>query len=329
MRIAYILSNSSISPTNGVVSQALTWKSGLELLGHEVILIDMWKKNDWAKFDIIHFFGFSIYMRDFIIGMYNINSNIIVSPILDPNYSIFKLKLYSLWGSSKLNLTNPYYGLASIKNKVKGFLVRSDFEKKYMVSGFGIEPSYCQIVPLSFGRSLDTRYVKKENFCLHISLLADDRKNVQRLIQAAKKFNFKLILGGLTRNKEELNKVLGWISGHTNIDYIGFVTNDELADLYSRAKVFALPSICEGVGIVALEAASMGCDIVMTNVGGPKEYYNNLAKFVNPYNVDDIGNAVVEFLNGDTFQPNLKTHIDDKFSLLSVSKKLSSIYSNI
>ncbi|MDC1226290.1 hypothetical protein N8013_01435 [Algibacter sp.] len=65
MKIAYILSHSVLAPTNGIVSQAKTWKKGLEQLGHEVQLINMWKKNDWANFDIIHFYGFSNYMIGF------------------------------------------------------------------------------------------------------------------------------------------------------------------------------------------------------------------------------------------------------------------------
>lgn len=45
----------------------------------------------------------------------------------------------------------------------------------------------------------------------------------------------------------------------------------------------------EGVGIVAVDAAIYGCEIVITNIGGPKEYYDNMAYTVNPYNIDDIG----------------------------------------
>ena len=48
------------------------------------------------------------------------------------------------------------------------------------------------------------------------------------------------------------------IGDSTNIEILGFVSDDELISLYNRAKVFALPSINEGVGLVALEAAVHG-----------------------------------------------------------------------
>jgi glycosyltransferase involved in cell wall biosynthesis len=329
MVIAFILSNSVLSPSNGVVSQALTWKDGLERLGHKVVLIDMWQKNDWESFDILHFFGFSIYMRDFIIGLSKINSNIVVSPILDPNYSISKLKFYSNCGINKLNLTNQYHGLYSIKDKIKLILVRSEYENEYMIKGFGFKPSVCNIVPLSYNTPPEKLNIKKNPFCLHVSLLTDERKNVKRLIQAAIKYKFKLILCGKLRNNAELVKLNSWIGDNKNIQYIGFVSKEELVNLYSNARVFALPSIYEGVGIVALEAATLGCDIVITKFGGPKEYYNKLAKFVNPYDVDEIGKAILGFLNGDTFQPKLSEYVRTNYSIGSITYQLINVYKSI
>ena len=84
MKIAFILSYGSFTSTNGIVSQGLTWKKGLESLGHEIILINMWDKNDWTSFDRILFFGFNVYACEFINTVSKVNSNIIVAPILDP-----------------------------------------------------------------------------------------------------------------------------------------------------------------------------------------------------------------------------------------------------
>ena len=64
-------------------TQALTWKIGLEQLGNEVVLINMWEKNDWKSFDIIHFYGYSDYMSDAINNISKVNTNIVVSPILE------------------------------------------------------------------------------------------------------------------------------------------------------------------------------------------------------------------------------------------------------
>lgn len=330
MKIAFILSCPKIVPTNGIASQAISWKNGVEKLGHQVVLIDMWKDNDWKSFDILHFFGFSSYMSGFIKSIHKINTNIVVSPILDPNYSKRKLKIYSNWGIDKLNLSNPYHSLNQVKDKIKAILVRSEFEKSYMTEGFNFKSEICHVIPLSFGMNSEFVVKEKQSFCLHISLLIDERKNVKRLIDAAKKYNFKLVLGGKLRNKQELLTLKSWIGENANIEYRGYLSNEELLDLYSKAKVFALPSTNEGVGIVALEAAYMGCDVVLTDIGGPKEYYNGLVHLVNPYSVDSIGKSILSFLkNNNTYQPRLRQHIIENFSSKKISSRLVCTYESI
>lgn len=325
MKIGFILSYAAFSSTNGIRSQAISWKNGLEKLNHEVALINMWEDNQWCQYDAIVIFGFSVYSCDFINILSTVHKNILVAPILDPNYSILALKIYSRWGNRKLRLTNPYYSLRQVKDKVRAFLIRSNFEKAYLIGGFGIPKEKCHIVPLSCGISKPKELFEKEKFCLHISLLCDERKNVKRLIKASKKYGFRLVLAGKLRNQKEKKLLNTWIDSADNIEYRGYVSHEEKMELYTKAKVFALPSTNEGVGIVALEAAAMGCDIVITNLGGPKEYYSNMATVINPYNVDEIGKAICKALDTKSFQPNLAEYINKNYSIDTISRHLEQI----
>lgn len=326
MRIAFIQSNPILVPSDGILSQAKTWKTILERRGHEVQLINMWEVNDWKSFHIILFFGFTHYTENCIMWLKEINPRFAVAPILDPAINnVNAYKIYSRIGSKKLYLSSSYYALRNAAPYVKLFLARSEYEKRFLTQGWGIEPEKTAIVPLSYSHVIktdDKNRWKKELFCLHISLLADERKNVRRLIEAAKKYNFPLVLGGKLRNKKEETTLQNWIGNAPNIEYKGFLSEEEMTDLYSRAKVFALPSTKEGVGIVALDAAMMGCDIVVTSIGGPKEYYGKMARIVNPYDIDEIGKAVSSFLNGATYQPQLKEHIQKNYSLDIIAEKL-------
>ena len=80
--------------------------------------------------------------------------------------------------------------------------------------------------------------------------------------------------------------------------------------------------------MVALDAAMFGCEIVITNIGGPKEYYNQFAYQVNPYSVDEIGKAVLEALEGSN-QPQLQHHIFENFRFDVCIDKLIEMYSNL
>ena len=326
MKIAFVHSHPIKVKSDGVRSQALTWKEGLESLGHQVVLVNMWDKNDWESFDIVQFFSFSEYMADLVHYLSGIGVKVSIAPIFDPNNSISILKFYAHWGSLKLRLSNSYYQFRNVRNLINICLVRSEFEKKYIIACFGIPEQKCKVVPLSYRIEPNNTDMQRKDFCLHISLLADKRKNVKRLIEAAKKYNFRLVLAGMLRNESEQKLLNDWIGNAQNIEYKGFLSDRQMVELYSQARVFALPSLNEGVGIVALEAAAMGCDVVLTSLGGPKEYYSDLAKVVNPYRVDEIGCAITDFLQGDTFQPRLKEIVKERYSKATIAKRLEAVY---
>lgn len=329
MKIAFYSIGYRLSEGNGVISQALTWKRGLEALGHEVTLCNSFDYYPLEQYDAIQIFGFNENTTDFVIALSRKNRNIYIAPILDPDYGIWKARMMSHYGSHRLRLSSRYSALRDSNQYIKGMLVRSEFEKSYIVKAFGYAPERCHIVKLPSGITPQYPFHQKENFCLHISLLCDERKNVKRLIDASVKYDFQLVLAGGLRNEEERQRLSSWIEGKNNVSFLGWISEDQKRDLYHRARVFALPSINEGVGIVALEAACYGADIVMTNIGGPQEYYSNLATIINPYNVDEIGRSVKEFLTGKSYQPDLSKYINDNFSLKAISKKLELIYKSL
>lgn len=330
MKIAFVCPFLTLNSTNGVISQAKSWKKGLELLGHQVTLVDMWNIKEWGEFDIIHFFTLTSDTHEFIGSLSKINPNIVISPILDPDYGISRLKIYARWGCPRLRFNNRFNSVYQAKRWIKLFFVRSNFEKDYIVKGYGIAPELCKVVRLSYDDAFIAKYCDKEMFVLHVSLLTDKRKNVARLIDASKKYKFPLTLAGRVRNKKELTMLNSWIGDVPWIKYVGMLSNNDLVDMYSRARVFALPSTNEGVGIVAIEAAAMGCDIVITSIGGPKEYYENMAKAVNPYNIDDIGMAIMSFIEkGETFQPKLSEYVKSNYSLLAIAKQIEEAYNSI
>ena len=65
--------------------------------------------------------------------------------------------------------------------------------------------------------------------------------------------------------------------------------------------------------------------IVITKLGGPKEYYSNMATVINPYNVDEIGKAICKALDTKSFQPNLAEYINKNYSIDTISRHLEQI----
>lgn len=331
MKIAFIFSRIRISPGDGIISQAYTWKRILENRGHAVDLISCWDYNDLTSYDIIQIFSCHNSQVDEIRTIRMKNNNIVIAPILDPKDSIHYYKICSKMGFL-LRQYSIWYNLFRIKKDIKACLVRSSFEKEYMEKGFGYDPAKCYLVPLSVGIPFPSYNSEREDFCLHISRISDPFKNVKRIIDASVKYKFRLCIAGMLRDEKSQKEFHKWIKGKENINYLGYVSDEEKIKLCSKAKVFALPSFVEGVGLSALEAAVCGCDIVITNIGGPKEYYHSnedLAIAVNPSSVDEIGIAIRKFLDGKTYQPKLKNYLEENNSDEKIGEILEKVYTNV
>ncbi|EGG52191.1 MAG TPA: hypothetical protein DCE73_00780 [Paraprevotella xylaniphila] len=334
MNIAYILYPEVIisGQSNGIRSQAENWAVSLKRLGHSITFINNWKHYDWKSFDIIHLFGCSgSWHNDVAFRLKHINPNICFSPIIDPKP--IKLENKSIILKNYIRILFPFTRFLT-QDKYDNFkliFVRSQCEAEYLTKIKGVDISKLAHIPLAYsykeGCISEGEQSKRKPFCLHISSITQERKNVLRLIKAAKKYNFELVLAGNKGTPEAYYHLEKEISGCDNIKVLGFISEEKKLELYKTAKVFALPSLYEGVGIVAVDAALYGCEIVISDIPGPKEYYAGMASLVNPYSVDEIGYAIKGYLDGKvTTQPILSEHIKETYSPSHIAKQLESAY---
>ena len=332
MKIAYIMYPGAcyMGAGDGSKMQAEIWAKELERKGHQVDRINSWGHYDWKSYDIIHVFGFGLWNYDMIHWGSGINPNFVFSPIIDTNTPMWKYRLATHFGCKKLRLFSQNYALRQLKPDIKLFFARTNYEAEYLQKGYGIEDKKIALVPLSYREDNYDATVKKEPFCLFVGTMTQPRKNVPNLIKAAKKYGFTLKLVGNKGNAGSEAKLRTLIGDAQNIEILGFVNDRELTALYNRAKVFALPSLNEGVGLVALEAAIHGCNIVITNLGGPKEYYEKgTVRLVNPYNIDEIGNSIICALKDNKTQPELRDTLSKKYNVSTCVNQLIKNYQNI
>lgn len=323
----------AIEPGGGVRMQGLMWRDGLSLLGHEIDLVNFWEVYDWKSYDAIIVLQMVGQFGGILKTISMNNPNVLFAPILDPGPSAsirryrFLAKTMSKVSECRfgriLHISSDFINYYQNKNYAKIFLTRSNQETEYVSKCFDIPVEKIRQVPLSLRFDpIESFPKKKEDFCFHVSRLSSPNKNVARLVEAAKKYGFNLKLAGYLHGDFEKEWMKGLIGDSNNIEYVGALDDSELKDYYRRARVFALPSYVEGVGMVAMEAAAYGCEIVLTNLGAPKDYYNGMAELVNPFSVDEIGEAVTKCLKEGKSQPALLSFIKDEYSIASCSKKL-------
>ncbi len=332
MKIAYITDNFTGQQGNGISEQAKKWAEILnKFCSLNVELVNPWESHNWNDEYIIHLFGSGgTWFYNTAKELKKKGNKVVWSPICDNIDSPKVQKLKACLGNERLGIYSYPFARKLAYKVFDKIFVRSEYEKEYIKAAYSVPEEKISLVPLSISYSDNEKIdlAGKEQFCLHISSISQPRKNVLNLVRAAKKYGFRLILAGNKGGKNEYSIIEKEIGDANNIKVLGFISEEEKIGLYRRAKVFALPSIYEGVGIVAMDAAHFGCDVVITKTGGPCEYYDNLAKIINPYNVDEIGTSVMELMK-TTYQPQLKHHIDNMYAPQTIAKRLFGEYKKL
>jgi glycosyltransferase involved in cell wall biosynthesis len=133
-------------------------------------------------------------------------------------------------------------------------------------------------------------------YVLAVSSL-DPRKNFTRLIEAFTRANLpdtKLVLVGTSNKIFADQKLQQAIHNNSSVVFTGYVSDDELINLYKHANLFVYPSLYEGFGIPPLEAMACGCPTIVSKTSSLPEVCGEASYYIDPYNVEEIRQAILK-----------------------------------
>src|SRR5207249_1083635 len=143
---------------------------------------------------------------------------------------------------------------------------------------------------------LGARFGLDRPFVLSAGTL-EPRKNLVRLIEAFQGLpgdNLLALVGPRGWEDERILQQAG-----DRIRFLGHVSDEELAGLYSLCTVFCYPSLYEGFGLPVLEALKAGAPVVTSNVSSLPEVAGDAARYVDPRSVEQIREALAELLGSE------------------------------
>jgi glycosyltransferase involved in cell wall biosynthesis len=123
----------------------------------------------------------------------------------------------------------------------------------------------------------------------------ETRKNQRSAIEAFGRYRFAergvsyVLCGASGAGSEEILATAAQTSG---VKVLGFVSDAQLRWLYREACAFVLPSLLEGFGMPALEAAFHGLISIVSRDSALTEAVNGIAIQVDPHSVPEIGDAM-------------------------------------
>lgn len=157
------------------------------------------------------------------------------------------------------------------------------------------------------------RYKIDSNYILCLSTV-EPRKNMLRTIQAYEKciLNNKLpyklvIVGGSGWNNGE---IYDYVQSHEKLKphviFTGYVSYEDVKNIYANASLFIYASLCEGFGLPILEAMQSGIPVITSNTSSMPEVAGDACVLVDPYNINQLEEAISDILSSTEKQKELR-----------------------
>jgi glycosyltransferase involved in cell wall biosynthesis len=172
-------------------------------------------------------------------------------------------------------------------------------EENILVIPNGVDPAMFKHLPVDEIDGVRSRFQLTGRTALFVGNIKP-HKNVERLIAAFAKVredsSFSdltlVIVGDEISKYPSLRRAVDRHEIRSQVRFLGFVPEATLVSLYRAADVFVFPSLYEGFGLPPLEAMANGTPVVTSKLSSLPEVVGEAAVTVDPYNVEEIAEAI-------------------------------------
>jgi len=195
-------------------------------------------------------------------------------------------------------------------------ITNSEFAKSEAVANAGADPARITVVyhgvePFPLGPmerepvALTVGNVCRENFF---------RKGLMPFVQAARQLpevKFQLVGRWCDEGINDLEKTAG-----SNVEFLGFLSGQELSQLYGQASVYVQPSLHEAFGMSVAEAMTAGCVPVVTRKAALPEVVGDSGVYTDSADPVVLANSIRQALGtAEGLRLKARNRVLEMFSL--------------
>ncbi len=179
---------------------------------------------------------------------------------------------------------------------------------------------------------------KKEPVILFVGSIIR-RKGVHHLIEAAPRIlqslpEYELVIIGDGPLDKELQVRVDALGLNDRIRFLGVRSPTDVLLWMQKAKLFVMPSLEEGLGVVLLEALACGTPCVGSQVGGiPDVIHPEVGQLTPPGDPDQLADAIIGLLKDEArwedMHQRARDYIASKFSWQKITSDLLVLYSDL
>lgn len=250
---------------------------------------------------------YDLYWQPNFIPNHSVKANKIIATVHDFSWEIYP----EFQPVERVKYFQKYF-YASIQ-QCDHIITGSQFTKREIVERVGIAPDKITVIYHGVDHSLfyprQSTVKPLQKYILAVGSI-EPRKNLKNLLSAYamldKEFKNEYhltLVGARGWNNDdivhEMKSLSQWVK------YSGYVSDEELALLYSNASLFIYPSVYEGFGIPPLEAMACGTPVIASNASTLPEVCADAAYYVNPLDTKEIKEGILEVLRDEVLQKAL------------------------
>lgn len=191
----------------------------------------------------------------------------------------------------------------------------SEHTRKLLIDLYGIHSGKIEMIPNGIPEHFLTNRKtagEKENYILYAGRICP-MKNIKGIIDSFRSVKdtipYKLVFigGGRKEFEKEINagRLPADILSDKRIVIKGYVPEEEMVDLLSRASLFIFPSFYEGFGLPPLEAMACGTPVLVSSASSLPEVCGNAAHYVDPFSKTQIANGILKIAKDKPYAEKL------------------------
>lgn len=201
--------------------------------------------------------------------------------------------------------------------KVHKIVCVSQNTKDDLLKFFTLEKNNISVLENGFDKSLfsfdkSTKSLLEKEYFLYVARIEYPGKNHLNLIKAYEllplkiKEKYDLVFVGQDRqNAHIVREYINNSKDENRIKVLGFVSNEQLPNIYKNAKMFIFPSFYEGFGIPLIEAMASAIPILSANNSSLKDIGAGVSKFFDEKDIYSIKSAIIELLKDENLQKQM------------------------
>ncbi|HDQ99298.1 MAG TPA: glycosyltransferase [candidate division WOR-3 bacterium] len=288
----------------GVLVQVRSLAEELGNLGVEAELFDPWKPYRLSDYDLFHLFGAHVGTYHLGRAVATLGMKLVLSPVFYSRHPAQRVRsMVAVAGRLRKRggVWTEHMFCKELCDMATLVMPNTSEEADMVRQAFGVGAERVKILPngvsARFAEAVPDEFVTRyglRDFLLYVGHIGWGRKNVLPMLRAVERIGCRTVLIGEMLNNDYGRQCRTIIERNESIIHIPPLEPNSplLASAYAACDTLVLPSFYETPGLAALEAGLAGAKVCITRYGGTRDYFAELATYLDPRSEESIRNAV-------------------------------------